>query len=53
MHIITMNLFKYLIKHIDFDIDKKFVEQFYQIQKNKYKKTNPDLMSIWILCLNG
>lgn len=37
-----MNLYNYLIKHIDFEIDRDFVKQFYVIQKNK-SRFNVDL----------
>lgn len=37
-----MNLYNYLLKHIDFDVDKQFIKQFYEIQKNK-SRYNVDL----------
>lgn len=43
------NLYKYLIKHIDFDIDDKFVKEFYNIQKNKNKyNVDIDVVSKWL-----
>jgi hypothetical protein len=49
--ITSTDLYKYLIRHIDFDIDANFVKEFYHIQKNKYKyKYNVDIevISKWL-----
>jgi hypothetical protein len=44
-----MNLYKYLLRHIDFDIDHEFVKEFYKIQKNKTKfKVNVDQIAVWL-----
>lgn len=43
------NLYTYLIKHIDFDIDIDFVKDFYHIQKNKTKyNVDLDLVVKWL-----
>jgi phage anti-repressor protein len=42
-------MYEYLIKHIDFDIDKEFVKQFYQIQKNKSEfNVDVDVVADWL-----
>ena len=44
-----MDLYDYLPKHIDFDIDDKFIEEFYAIQKNKSKyNIDLDIVADWL-----
>lgn len=45
----STNLYKYLIRHIDFNIDVNFVKEFYDIQKQK-SKYNVDIyvVSKWL-----